>query len=78
MKFKIILILLFVVILAGCTPKSTNRYSEPIGRRINYDCADFSTQSDAQYFLNTSIEKVGYDYAHLDGDSDGIACESLP
>ncbi len=39
-----------------------------------YDCADFATQRQAQYVL----EREPWDPSHLDGDGDGIACESLP
>ncbi|MFH1376256.1 MAG: excalibur calcium-binding domain-containing protein [Candidatus Woesearchaeota archaeon] len=39
-----------------------------------YNCADFSTQAQAQVML----EKCGYDVHYLDGDGDGVACESLP
>ncbi|MEM8849330.1 MAG: excalibur calcium-binding domain-containing protein [Pseudomonadota bacterium] len=39
------------------------------------DCADFSTQREAQSFF----ERSGPGDPHrLDGDNDGIACESLP
>jgi hypothetical protein len=36
------------------------------------DCADFSTQAEAQEYL------LPGDPYHLDGDDDGIACEALP
>lgn len=42
-----------------------------------YNCDDFSTQPEAQAFF----ERVGgmeNDVNRLDGDKDGIACESLP
>lgn len=39
---------------------------------IDYDCGDFSTQEEAQSFL------LPGDPHNLDGDGDGIACESLP
>ena len=42
-----------------------------------YNCDDFTTQPEAQKFF----EKSGgtrADTNHLDGDKDGIACESLP
>jgi len=40
-----------------------------------YDCDDFDTQEDAQYLW----EYCGEDDIHnLDGDDDGIACETLP
>ena len=38
----------------------------------DYDCADFSTQAEAQEYL------LPGDPYRLDGDSDGIACEDLP
>lgn len=38
------------------------------------DCADFTTQAEAQ----TVLEQDPSDPNGLDGDSDGIACESLP
>lgn len=39
---------------------------------IDYDCADFATQEDAQRFL------LPGDPHRLDADRDGIACEDLP
>jgi hypothetical protein len=39
------------------------------------DCSDFDTQPEAQRFF----ERVGPGDPHrLDGDGDGVACESLP
>jgi len=38
----------------------------------DYDCANFSTQAEAQEYL------LPGDPYRLDGDSDGIACEDLP
>ena len=41
----------------------------------DYNCSDFTTQVEAQKFF----EKVGNnDLYALDGDDDGVACESLP
>uniref|UniRef100_A0A7V3JB08 Excalibur calcium-binding domain-containing protein n=1 Tax=candidate division CPR3 bacterium TaxID=2268181 RepID=A0A7V3JB08_UNCC3 len=49
-----------------------------IGKKLDeYNCDDFATQEEAQAFF----EKVGgtkKDINRLDGDKDGIACESLP
>jgi hypothetical protein len=42
-----------------------------------YNCADFSTQEEAQIFFER-VGGVGNDVNRLDGDKDGIACESLP
>ncbi len=42
-----------------------------------YNCSDFDTQPEAQAFF----EKLGgieNDVHRLDGDNDGVACESLP
>jgi len=39
-----------------------------------YNCSDFSTQEEAQSVLDADSS----DPNHLDGDSDGVACESLP
>jgi len=42
------------------------------------DCADFDTHAHAQsFFIGTGGSRT-YDPYRLDGDSDGIACESLP
>lgn len=43
-----------------------------------YNCADFKSQAEAQLAMYYCMDKVGSDIHHLDGDSDGIACESLP
>ena len=43
-----------------------------------YDCSDFRTQREAQACYEHCLRKVGYDIHRLDGDNDGIACESLP
>ena len=39
-----------------------------------YDCSDFDSQSQAQEYF----ESVSGDPSGLDGDGDGVACESLP
>lgn len=41
------------------------------------DCGDFSTQSAAQAFFEAAGGPAG-DPHRLDGDGDGVACESLP
>lgn len=44
-------------------------------KAADYNCSDFSTQAEAQKFFT----KVGNnDLYALDGDDDGLACESLP
>jgi len=48
------------------------------GKRAgDYNCDDFSTQPEAQNFF-TKVGGKGNDLYRLDGDKDGIACESLP
>lgn len=42
-----------------------------------YNCAAFKKQSEAQEVLD-KCGGAGYDINKLDGDKDGIACESLP
>jgi hypothetical protein len=42
-----------------------------------YNCSDFSTQPEAQRFFDNA-GGLGHDTNVLDGDKDGIACESLP
>ena len=41
-----------------------------------YNCADFSTQEEAQAVMEYCGAET--DIHYLDGDDDGIACESLP
>ncbi len=41
-------------------------------RAADYDCADFSTQAEAEQYL------LPGDPYNLDGDDDGVACEALP
>lgn len=43
----------------------------------DYNCDDFSTQPEAQNFFE-KVGGVGNDLNRLDGDKDGVACESLP
>src|SRR6476659_1203325 len=43
-----------------------------VAKAVDYDCSDFSTQAEAQRYL------LPGDPYRLDGDNDGIACESLP
>jgi hypothetical protein len=41
------------------------------------NCGDFGTHAAAQAWFDTHYPYYG-DVAGLDGDGDGIACESLP
>ncbi len=42
------------------------------------DCADFSTQAQAQAFFTAHGGSPSYNFDGLDGDHDGQACETLP
>lgn len=43
-----------------------------------YNCSDFDTQAAAQACYDYCLTTVGFDVHRLDGDHDGIACESNP
>ena len=43
-----------------------------------YNCSDFATQAAAQACFNHCMAQGAGDIHRLDGDNDGIACESLP
>lgn len=51
--------------------KSGGKYTD------EYNCADFKTQPEAQSFYDKA-GGVSKDTNRLDGDKDGVACESLP
>lgn len=61
---------------------SIRRRDDPMVERSygeygDYDCSDFSTQSEAQDFFEDEGGPEE-DYHNLDRDGDGEACESLP
>lgn len=43
-----------------------------------YNCGDFNYHSQAQAEYECCLREVGKDVHRLDGNSDGVACESLP
>jgi len=45
---------------------------------VNYNCSDFSSHSAAQSCFNYCGGSTSYNFAGLDRDRDGSACESLP
>jgi Excalibur calcium-binding domain len=51
---------------------SVSSISPETALALDYDCSDFSNQAQAQGYL------LPGDPYNLDGDNDGIACESLP
>lgn len=52
----------------------TLTFTAPALAQQDYDCSDFATQEEAQ----AEYDKDPNDPHSLDGDNDGIACESLP
>jgi hypothetical protein len=49
-----------------------------VGKKADdYNCADFKTQPEAQTFF-LKVGGVGNDVNRLDGNKDGVACQSLP
>jgi hypothetical protein len=63
-----------ITLLLGLTLAATTALAQapdPAAAR-DYDCANFSTQAEAQEYL------LPGDPYRLDGDGDGVACEDLP
>lgn len=46
-------------------------------QKDEYNCSDFATQPEAQAKMDECLAS-GKDVNRLDGDKDGVACESLP
>jgi hypothetical protein len=46
-------------------------------RPADVDCKDFSTHAEAQAWFEKYYPYYG-DFARLDGNNDGVACEDLP
>lgn len=63
-------------------PPATSTPQPPAGCSIcsydAYNCSDFKTQREAQACYEYCMAMVGYDVHRLDGDGNGVACESLP
>ena len=59
---------------SGTDRDSSDTEVPPLPSDGDYDCSDFETQEQAQYVL----ENESGDPHGLDGDGNGIACESLP
>jgi micrococcal nuclease len=64
------------------SPPSTPQSSPPAQGTIcsynAYNCSDFTTQAEAQEVYEYCMQQVKKDIHGLDGDKDGVACESLP
>lgn len=56
------------------SPASSAQQGDVVCSSNVYNCANFRTQAEAQKVL----EACGRDVHKLDGDSDGVACETLP
>jgi hypothetical protein len=63
---RVALLITFLAAVMAFSP------SPPDAHAVDYDCADFSNQAQAQGYL------LAGDPYGLDGDGDGVACESLP
>jgi hypothetical protein len=60
---------LLLALLATAAPGALGVDS---AQAVDYDCSDFNSQAEAQGYLGAT------DPHGLDGDNDGVACESLP
>lgn len=65
--FLYVLVITLVSFAPGLLAVPTYAYNE-------YNCDDFSTQEEAQDEYDSSL----YDDNYLDGDDDGVGCETLP
>ena len=60
-------------------PSVLDGYPPPyVCARDAYNCSDFATQQEAQVVFDYCMEQVGTDVHRLDGNNDGVACETLP
>lgn len=72
-------------LMSGSTPQEAKVMRDKEGNVVTaggkytdeYNCADFSTQPEAQKFFDNA-GGVSKDTNRLDGDKDAIACEDLP
>lgn len=72
-------------LLSGSSPQQAKVMRDKQGNVVTsggkytdeYNCDDFSTQPEAQKFF-IAAGGTSKDTNRLDGDKDGIACESLP
>jgi len=82
MIVKILILIILLAILFGCTQTETNNYVEespslefqtpPDECSHNiYNCSDFNSQEEAQKIF----EQCPNDVHDLDRDNDGVACE---
>ena len=60
------------------TPTATTQVAVCACSGDLYNCSSFSTHAQAQACFNYCWQQVGSDVHDLDGNDDGLACESLP
>lgn len=66
-RFVLTLLILVIVLIPSGAAQAT-----AVKPLLDFDCSDFSTQAQAQRYL------LPGDPHRLDGDGDGVACDSLP
>ncbi|MDG2210755.1 MAG: excalibur calcium-binding domain-containing protein [Acidimicrobiales bacterium] len=66
-----------VPVVTTTTTESTNTPTVPPDPGNSKNCGDFSTWLEAQEWFDTYFPYYG-DVGRLDGNNDGVACESLP
>jgi len=86
-KILIIILVLSLLIISGCSSYSSYTPSNYANEQTEsskyicsynaYNCDDFNTQAKAQEVMNYCGGRYK-DIHYLDGDDDGIACETLP
>lgn len=62
---------------AQCLLEKHQQFLDNMCSFNQYDCKDFETQNQAQNIFNYCKKEGKGDVYYLDGDNDGIACESL-
>lgn len=64
---------------AVCTLAISVLVAGPVGARAwDRDCSDFANQAAAQHYFTSHGGSRSNDFDNLDGDGDGVACESRP
>ena len=84
-KGLLIILVLSLLIISGCYSYESSDYYEQMEETSPkyicsynaYNCDDFNTQAEAQEVMIYCGGRYK-DIHYLDGDDDGIACETLP
>ena len=71
-------ILISILLISGCSHGYNIKYADNTYECDfnTYNCVDFESWSEAQYVFRL-CGGINDDVHHLDGDQDGLACESL-